>query len=247
MNTETALEPISLARQALAEATTLPDMKSVRSWAEALRAYAKSRGMGIEAENQAAEVVIRAERKMGVELRRMAEAGERNAGENSQFAGSLPGGERLRKSPNPTLGALGLDRYQSSDWQKLATIPDESFDAVVADAYANGERLSRMDFLRAYFGPNGKREPLRDDEDDWTKAWAKARDGVSHLGTALDRGWPLQSDRTRRGWAEVDVEITAWVSSVERDVGLFQQRVRAFMAALGVCSTADTPGVAHDD
>ena len=77
VNTETALEPISLARQALAEATTLPDMKSVRSWAEALRAYAKSRGLGIEAENQAAEIVIRAERKMGLVL---AEPGTRAKG-----------------------------------------------------------------------------------------------------------------------------------------------------------------------
>jgi hypothetical protein len=238
VNTETALEPISLARQALAEATTLPDMKSVRSWAEALRAYAKSRGMGIDAENQAAEVVICAERKMGAELKRMVEAGERRT-HNTPFAGRKPSGELILGDREVGLEDLGVTVIQSRDWRRLATIPDEGWDAVVADAYANGERLSRMNFIRAYFGPNQKRDALRDDVDEWTEGWAKMVAGSALLGAALDQGWPVQSDRTVRGWGEVNDQVTA----VGRNLLLFQKRVAAHMAALGVCSTADmTPG-----
>ena len=67
----TALEQISIAQQALGEAKTLPDIKAVHDWAETLRAGARARRMGIEAENGAAEIVVRAERKMGEELLRM--------------------------------------------------------------------------------------------------------------------------------------------------------------------------------
>jgi len=238
VNTETALEPISLARQALAEATTLPDMKSVRSWAEALRAYARSRGMGIDAENQAAEVVIRAERKMGAELARMGLKAGGPPG-NLHRLGVVSDEHLLTRPGSSEEGTLGLTTRQSWQWQKLATIPDGGFDAVVADAYANGERLSRMNFIRAYFGPTQKRDALRDDVDEWTEGWVKMVAGSALLGAALDQGWPVQSDRTLRGWGEVNDQVTA----VGRNLLLFQKRVAAHMAALGVCSTADmTPG-----
>jgi hypothetical protein len=211
-----------MAQRALAEATTLPEMKDVRSWAEALRAYARSRGMGIDAENQAAEVVIRAERKMGGELARMAEAGERatQAGNNLQAL--------------PRLQDLGIERHHAEDWVRLATIPDEDWDSLVVELLANGERLSRMDFVRAYFGDRKyPREPLRDDAIGAWDAWAEIVKGSAGLGKALKHGWPLQSDRTLRGWGEVNDEITA----AGRALLLFQKRVAAHMAALGT-----TPG-----
>jgi len=237
VNTETALEPISLARQALAEATTLPEMKDVRATAAALLEYAKKRGLGIEAENPCAEVVIRAERKMGAELIRMREAGERDLGGGVPTKGAEGTQPRSTPSTLPRLMDFDITWDKSSDWQKLATIPDEGFDSVVADAYANGERISRADFIRAYFGPNRKVDALRDDADEWTEGWVKMVAGSALLGTALDQGWPVQSDRTLRGWAEVSDQITA----VGRNLLLFQGRVAAHMTALGVCPTADTP------
>jgi hypothetical protein len=249
-------EPISLARRALAEATTLPDMKDVRSWAEALRAYAKSRGMGIEAENQAAEVVIRAERKMGTELIRMAEAGERTvAGTGgSRLLGRIPGlpaGERkaftaVVNAGGATLAGMGVTPRQSSHWQRLATIDDEMFESLVVELLSReGARLSRMDFVRAYFGPDKKypKEALHDDGDEWTAGWERMVEGSALLGKALDGGWPIQSDRTLRGWGEINDQITA----VGRNLLLLQKRVAGHMAALGVRSTADTPEVPRDD
>jgi hypothetical protein len=76
----TALEQISIAQRALGEAKTLPDIKAVRDTAETLRAGARARQMGIETENTAAEIVVRAERKMGAELLRMKWFGERDPG-----------------------------------------------------------------------------------------------------------------------------------------------------------------------
>jgi len=238
MNAETALEPISLARRALAEATTLPEMRDVHATASALQKYARARNLGIEAENPCAEIVYRAERKMGAELIRMAEAGERAMGWST-----APGHKGTVDTTLPTFADLGVARHAADDWQKFAKIPDEDWDAILADAYANGERLSRGAFIRAYFGPNRKVEALRDDVDEWTAGWEKVVAGSALLGAALDGGWPIQSDRTLRGWGEVNDQITA----VGRNLLLLQKRVAAHMAALGVCSTADTLGASHDD
>lgn len=247
MNTETALEPISLARRALAEATTLPEMQDVQATAVGLRKYARARGLGIEAENPCAEIVYRAERKMGAELIRMAEAKER-AGQRGNNRWTF--GSDLSKEPRlPTLAALLIDKNEAWRWQQLARIPDEGWESILAERLArSGERLSRDDLVRAYFGdPERRPKSLRDDVDDWTGAWAMARDGVARLGGALDHGWPLQSDRTLRGWREVNDEITALVSAIERDVSLFRRRVRAFIVALDVSSGADEKGAGDDD
>ena len=53
------------ATQMLAEARSLTDVLNIKDIAEAARAYAKAAKKGLEAQNYAAEIKIRAERKAG--------------------------------------------------------------------------------------------------------------------------------------------------------------------------------------
>lgn len=56
---------LNQARQALALAKSIDEVKNIRDKAEALRAYAKQAGMGLEMQNECAEIKLRAERRAG--------------------------------------------------------------------------------------------------------------------------------------------------------------------------------------
>jgi hypothetical protein len=191
----------------------------VRSTAEALRAYAKSRRMGIDAENQAAEVVIRAEWKIGRELARMAEEGERA----TQAGANLAALSRLED--------LGIERHRAADWQKLGTIDAGDLDDLLTEALARpGCRLARTDLVRLYFGePVKAPKPgtLRRDTDEWTAPLAKITDGAAARMVALDNGWPLASDRTPRGW----VGVCDQIATAARALLLLEQRAKAHATA----------------
>lgn len=251
-----SLALISAARQALDAARTLPDMKAVRDTAETLRAYAKARGMGIESENMAAEIRLRAERMIGAELMRMLRDGERAnparlGGLNRYGAAVIPDDERL-----PVLADLGVTYNQSNDWQKLGRLDDPTFEGVIGRAYSLDRRLARIDFARVaevilskQVKPEPEPEEPEDDEpvlirvhdpgvvtgDIWSMYWARAAFALRELGRCLALGWPVVADRTAPEWADVDAEI----NDAGRSLLQFQKRVHAHIAALGVCSTAD--------
>jgi len=214
------LTTVTAASRALAEATTIDEMRDVHAFAEAMRSGARTRGLGIEAENEAAELIFRTERKLGAELRRMADAGERktDAGPRHQVA--------------PSLDDLGVTTRQSWTWQQLATIPDDAFEEVVAEARSlPDQRLSRVDFIRAWFGRQPKAKvghSDRADTDEWTAAWKRVVVSLADLGEKLDHGWPVVTDRTRRGWQEINSEI----DSAGRTLLYFQKRVRAHLKAM---------------
>ena len=57
------------AGRALAEAKTIDEIKTIRDKAEAVRQYARSASLGLQIQNYAAEVKLRAERKADVGLK----------------------------------------------------------------------------------------------------------------------------------------------------------------------------------
>ena len=69
-------------RRLLARTTNPVDLKSLRDKAEALRKYIKSAELGLENQNRAAEVKLRAERKAGQAL---ADLGLRGGSRKSPF------------------------------------------------------------------------------------------------------------------------------------------------------------------
>jgi hypothetical protein len=107
---------------AIAECFQVDEVKGLRDKARALEVYA-AQANNRDAERKACEIRIRAERRAGELLKEMAVTGER------QKAG---GDRKKSKSNGTTLIDLGITRDQSSQWQRLAEIPTEEFEAALA-------------------------------------------------------------------------------------------------------------------
>src|SRR5262245_41889257 len=94
------------AGQALAEAQSFDEIKDIRDKAEAVRKYAQSASLGLDVQNRAAEVKLRAERQAGKLLSEI----------------TLRGGDRRSKNHRERLKLddLGITRNQSTRWQTEA-------------------------------------------------------------------------------------------------------------------------------
>ncbi len=119
VESSTSMAKLDGAVKALSEASSLEDVKHIADVAEAARTYAKAARLGLMAQNKAAEVHLRAQRKAGEMLATM----EKNKGE------LLRGNTMLPRESTPRLKDLGIDKMQSSRWQRLASVPEEEFEA----------------------------------------------------------------------------------------------------------------------
>ena len=120
--------------QALAQAKTLDEIKLVRDKAEAARKYAQSAAMGLQIQNYAAELKLRAERKAG---RILAEL-------------PLRGGDRKSNSRDESLKLrdLGIDHNQSARWQLTAQIPESTFVKFLTAANEQSLEITTASLLR---------------------------------------------------------------------------------------------------
>jgi len=118
----------------LAESWDLAELVSIRDLTEAVRLHGKSARRGLELQNRAAELRLRAERKVGgilAELR-------------------LHGGDRKSASQDPVvrLEDLGITKDQSSRWQRLARVPEKDFEAYITEAKRAGEEITWSQAIR---------------------------------------------------------------------------------------------------
>lgn len=117
------------ARLALAECKTFDEAKSWVDKAAAMKAYghmAKDKSMEIDA----AEIRLRAERRLGEMLIEQKENGGLNSGAKGLGKSALP----TRKDTQiPKLEDAGIDYKLSSRAQKYAAVPAAEFDAIVSD------------------------------------------------------------------------------------------------------------------
>jgi len=116
------------ARLALAECKTFDEAKSWADKAAAMQAYgrmAKDKTMEIDA----AEIRLRAERRLGEMLIEQKENGGLNKGKLKQFTAVVTNdhGEK------PTLSDAGISKDLSSRAQKYAAVPAKEFEAIVED------------------------------------------------------------------------------------------------------------------
>jgi hypothetical protein len=121
------LSKYNAAKKALAEAYRIDEVKDIRDKAVAMRMYALQARDRVLID-QATEIRLRAERRAGQLLKEM----EKNAG--SRGSGSNQHKVRSHDATAPKLSDLGINKSQSSRWQKLADIDDDEFEEVVTHA-----------------------------------------------------------------------------------------------------------------
>lgn len=122
------------ASQVLAEATSIDEIKQIRNKAEAVRKYAQSALLGLDVQNRAAELKLRAERQAGKLLSQM----------------MLRGGDRRSKdhAERLKLEDLGISRNQSTRWQMQARLPDKVFREHIKQTCAAGKELTSAKLMR---------------------------------------------------------------------------------------------------
>jgi phage N-6-adenine-methyltransferase len=138
------------ALHALAEAHRVDEVKDIRDKAAAMRAYARQ-AKDKQLISHATEIMMRAERKAGELLTKM----EKNKGARGQLHGRNGSGGRTRLPPedtSPKLADLGINKTQSSKWQKLAALDDEQFEAKVASIVLHVASLDKFGPVRGTRG-----------------------------------------------------------------------------------------------
>jgi len=132
MGDDKVISLCSRARTALAQAKTLEDFKDVRDCGEAAIRLAKSRrDVGVEALTEAQEIVRRAERQLGLMLPAVTGGRGHNGVSNTML-----------------LTDLGIERMQSSRFQKIAQVPEEQFEEWICNCRATGDELTQAAALR---------------------------------------------------------------------------------------------------
>jgi phage N-6-adenine-methyltransferase len=130
----TSLSRIEDAHRALSSAKTLDDVLKIRDQAEALRVYIKCISESLDAANAASEVKLRAERKAGEMLAAMDNA--------------KTGPNQLGNTPLPnSLEDLGIDKMQSSRWQREAAVDEDTFVEYLATCQCEGKEVTQAGLL----------------------------------------------------------------------------------------------------
>lgn len=128
-----ALGTLEMAERALAEAKTLPEVALLVDGAELMKTYARKARLGHEAQSDWAIFKLRAEHKAGALL----------AADPNIRRGGDP------KSHDVTLAGLGIEKMQSSRWQRLAALPEELLTAYRAERrFEHDEELTTAGFLK---------------------------------------------------------------------------------------------------
>jgi len=130
MEPQNALVFLNAARRNIERANSVQELKGYRDQAEAIRQYAKQRGASLAILNGAAEVKLRAERRMGELL------------EDGIQRGGDP------KSHGVTLADLGIAKMESSRWQAEAAVPEPRFEEFLAAQREAGEEITQAGLLR---------------------------------------------------------------------------------------------------
>jgi len=136
----TALLKYDAARQALAEAHRVDEVKDIRDKAVAVAAYARQ-AQDRQLILHATEIKLRAERRTGELLTAAAEVGQRQ----TKGKPAVNGGGRPHL---PTLRELKISPDQSKDWQKLAAIPEPEFERRIEAASGEPAAMTTAKILK---------------------------------------------------------------------------------------------------
>ena len=129
-----AITVLAEIRSSIANSTSIHQVRNFRDQAEAIRHYMKSAAMSLSMQNQASELKLVSERRIGQLLSEVC----------------LRGGDRRsagRKSESE-LEKLGLNRNQSARYQLEASIDEADFRRFVERANAEGRELTSQALIK---------------------------------------------------------------------------------------------------
>jgi len=141
MNEETQLVHFDQARQALALASSIDEVKLIRDQAEAIRQYIRQQKGSLEMQNQAAEIKIRAERRAGEMLREM------DLNEGGRPPEKLITSNIMLPVTPPKLEDLGISKIQSHRWQMIAEVPEAKVEEFIAETKAKSDEITSRAIL----------------------------------------------------------------------------------------------------
>ncbi len=147
-NTSTALQlvkdgpllDVEQAAQILARCRTVDEVKEIRNQAVAVHAYLREKKAAEEAQADAAEIVLRANTRLGEITSKVPRA--------VSGPGRGKKGVRQPDSFSAWLAEVGLDRQQASVFEEIARIPEKTRASYFHRARAIGEEISRAGLFR---------------------------------------------------------------------------------------------------
>lgn len=130
---------VERAASILAGCKDVERVKDMADRAAAIGHWLRSQKASLQAQNDAAEIMIRSQRRLGELLREMPKAlGARNVGKS--------GGSKLQP---PKLADQGIEKTAASRWQKLAKVPEPVFEQHVAAVRARAQKLTTSGAISA--------------------------------------------------------------------------------------------------
>ena len=131
---------VARAAALIAECGNLDEIREIRDRAKAIETYKREHRASLDALNDAIEVALRAERRLG-QLCKEVTGGKGN-----------PLGRGSKSESNSVLLTdLDITKAQSSRWQKLAAVPETVFKQYVIDTRARCEKLTMAGTIAAAF------------------------------------------------------------------------------------------------
>jgi hypothetical protein len=196
---------------AIAECHKVDEVKDLRDKAKAIEVYAKQ-AQNLEAERQAAEIRIRAERRAGELLREMKEQGLR-ASSQGNLKQQVPKFQNRTSDVacQPTLADLGVTKKQSHQWQALAAVPEAEFERVVR---GEGPKPSTEGIINAAsLGENPA--PRMDPDALWF--WGRLRDFERNgiFGRKVAELVGMMTDSMRDDCIRILPSLRAWLNEQE--------------------------------
>jgi len=128
-------------KQAIIEAKSVDEVKSIKDKAEVMRAYAKQVGESLEVQNNICEIKLRAERRMGEMLKEMP---KRDGGQAMKIKARLQDVTEVQ----PTLKDIGIAKHESSRYQKIAELSEEKFEEIIHETKEEEKELTEALMLK---------------------------------------------------------------------------------------------------
>jgi len=150
--TENALAKLDTATRMLAEVRTVDEAKDIIDLAEAARVYAKQVGLGLEAQNHAAEIKVRAQWKAGEILDAMEKA---KGGEQYHRLDPLTSAPVL-----PTYSELGFNKYNAHVWHTIHILAADVLDTMMTVTKMAGREISTSEIYKTLRREINKKERL---------------------------------------------------------------------------------------